>query len=184
MVNRRPAHRIGLALLDESRDSQTPLSRSKHHVFMLPWRDHTVLGDWHRDFAGKPDEIDVTDAEVETLVSEINERYPGLRLHPDEILHRNASLGLLEGHRSRRDAAQARLVNHAVVHGARGIISLVGATWGTARLDAVRVVDEVFRRSGKTPPSSRTSTVPVYGGDLESLEALVHTRIRCRLPSR
>ena len=186
VVNRRPTHRIGLALLDESRDSLTPLSRSKHHLFMLPWRDHTVLGDWHREFAGTPDEIDVTDAEVETLVGEINERYPGLRLHPDEILRRNATLGLLEsrgsGTRRRRDAAQARLVDHAVVHGTRGIISLVGTTWGTARLDAVRVVDEVFRRNGKAPPPSRTSTVPVYGGDLESLETLVQEAHEAALP--
>ncbi|MFV2006906.1 MAG: FAD-dependent oxidoreductase [Longimicrobiales bacterium] len=186
VVNRRTTHRIGLALLDESRDSQTPLSRSKHHLFMLPWRDHTVLGDWHRDFTGTPDEADVTDAEVETLVGEINERYPDLRLHPDEVLHRNAALGLLESRRSgtrrRRDAAQARLVDHAVVHGTRGITSLVGATWGTARLDAVRVVDDVFRRNGKTPPPSRTSTVPVYGGDLESLEALVREAHEAALP--
>lgn len=186
VVNRRPTHRTGLALLDESRDSQTPLSRSKHHLFMLPWRDHTVLGDWHRDFAGTPDEIDVTDEEVETLVGEINERYPGLRLHPDEILHRNAALGLLESHRGgtrrRRDAAQARLVDHGVVHGIRGIISLVGATWGTARLDAVRVVDDIFRRNGKTPPLSRTSTVPVYGGDLETFEALVQKAHEAALP--
>ena len=185
-MNRRPTHRIGLALLDESRDSLTPLSRSKHHLFMLPWRDHTVLGDWHREFAGTPDEIDVKDEEVETLVGEINERYPGLRLHPDEILHRNAALGLLESHRSgtrrRRDAAQARLVDHAVVHGTRGIISLVGATWGTARLDAARVVDDVFLRNGTTPPPSRTSKVPVYGGDLESLEALVQEAQEAALP--
>jgi glycerol-3-phosphate dehydrogenase len=186
VVNRRPSHRIGLALLDKSRDSQTPLSRSKHHLFLLPWRDHTVLGDWHRDLAGTPDEIDVTDAEVETLVGEINEGYPGLHLHPDEILHRNAALGLLESHRNgtrrRRDAAQARFVDHAVVHGTRGIISLVGATWGTARLDAVRVVDDLFRRDGKTPPPSRTSEVPVYGGDLESFDAVVREVHEAALP--
>ncbi len=177
VVNRRPTQRIGLALLDENRDSRTLLSRSKHHLFMLPWRDYTVLGDWHRSYTGAPDEIDVTDEEVETYVGDINERYPGLRLHPGEVVQRNAALGLLErykgGARGIRDATQARLVDHAVVHGTRGIISLVGVTWASARLDAVGVVDEVFQRIGTTAPPSRTLAVPVYGGDLGSLENLV-----------
>ena len=177
VVNRRPTYRTGLALLDESRDSRTPLSRSKHHLFVLPWRDHTVLGDWHRAYAGAPDEIDVTDEEVETCVRDINQRYPGLCLHPDEVVQRNAALVLLEqydaGTRRMRDAAHARLVDHAVVHGTRGIISLVGATWGTARLDAVRVVDEVFRRIGTNPPPTSTLVMPVHGGDLESLGDLI-----------
>ena len=177
VVNRRPTHGYGLALLDESRESRTPLSRSKHHLFVLPWRDHMVMGDWHRAYSGTPEEIDVTDEEVETCVRDINERYPGLHLHPGEVVQRNAALGLLEqyksGTRHMRDAAQARLVDHSVVHGTDGIISLVGVTWGTARLDAVRVVDDVFRRVGVTPPPTRTQVVPAHGGDLESLDALV-----------
>jgi len=177
VVNRRPTHEYGLALLDESRESRTPLSRSKHHLFVLPWRDHMVMGDWHRAYSGTPEEIDVTDEEVETCVRDINERWPGLHLHPEEVVQRNAALGLLEqykgGTRRMRDAAQARLVDHSVVHGTDGIISLVGGTWGTARLDAVRVVDDVFRRVGVTPPPTRTQVVPAHGGDLESLDALV-----------
>ena len=177
VVNRRLTHRMGLALLDESRDSQTPLSRSKHHLFVLPWRDRMVLGDWHRDYTGTPDDIDVTDEEVEICVGEINERYPGLRLHPGEVAQRNAALGLLEryrgGTRRMRDAAQARLVDHSAVHGTRGIMSLVGGTWGTARMDAVHVVDDVFRRIGMSPPPATTLTAPVYGGDLESFDDLV-----------
>ena len=177
VVNRCPIHRIGLALLDESRDSRTPLSRSKHHLFVLPWRDHTVLGDWHRAYTGAPDEIDVTDEEVETCVGDINERYPGLRLHSGEVVQGKAALGLLErykgGTQRMRDATQARLVDHAVVHGTRGIISLIGVTWGSARLDALCVVDEVFHRIGTTVPPSRTLTAPVYGGDFGSFETLV-----------
>jgi len=177
VVNRRPTQPIGLALLDESRDSQTPLSRSKHHLFVLPWRDHTILGDWHRSYTGAPDEIGVTDQEVETCIGDINERYPGLHLHPDEVVQRNVGLGLLErfksGTRGMRDATQARLVDHSVIHGIRGIISLVGGTWGSARLDATGVVDDVFRRIGTTAPPSRTLAMPVHGGDFSSLENLV-----------
>ena len=177
VVNRRPTHGNGLALLDESRESRTPLSRSKHHLFVLPWRDHMVMGDWHRAYGGTPEEIDVTDEEVESCVRDINERYPGLRLHPGEVVQRNAALGLLEQYRGdtrrMRDAAQARVVDHSDVHGTRGIISLVGATWGTARLDASRVVDDVFRRAGMTPPPTCTEVVAAHGGDLESLDALV-----------
>ena len=186
VVDRRPTHENGLALLDESRDSRTPLSRSKHHLFVLPWRDHMVMGDWHRAYGGTPEAIDVTDEEVETCVRDINERCPGLRLHPGEVVERKAALGLLEPYKGgtgrMRDAAQARLVDHSVVHGTRGIISLVGATWGTARLDAVRVVDDVFRKVGVTPPPTPTQVTPVHGGDLESLDALVQEVHEAALP--
>ena len=177
VVDRRPNHRTGLALLDENRDSGTPFSRSKHHLFVLPWGDHMVLGDWHRAHTGAPDDIVVTDEEVETCIRDINERYPGLRIHTDEVVQRNAALGLLERYKvgtgRMRDATRARLVDHSVVHGTRGIISLVGGTWVSARLDALGVVDEVFHRNGTTARPSRTLEVPVYGGDLSSLEDLV-----------
>jgi len=186
VLSRRPTQRIGLAVLDESRDSRTPLSRSKHHLFVLPWRDNTVLGEWHRAYSGIPEEIDVTDEEVETYIGDINDRYPGLRLHPREVVQRNAALALLEpkkgGTRPVRDVAKARLVDHAMVHGTRGIISLVGATWGTARLDAVRVVDKVFRQIGIVPPPTRTLAAPVHGGDLESLDDLVREVQKAALP--
>ena len=177
ITNRRMTHGTGLAMLDESRDSQTPLSRSKHHLFMLPWRDHTVLGDWHRPYDGAPDEIDVSDEEVESFIADINERHPGLRLHPDEVTQRKSALGLLERYKtgtpSMRDATQARFVDHSVVHGIRGIVSLVGVTWGSARLDATRVVNAFFEQIGTTAPPSRTLAVPVDGGDLGSLDELV-----------
>ena len=186
VVNRRPSYGNGLALLDESRDSRTPLSRSKHHLFVLPWRDYMVMGDWHRAYGGAPEEIDVTDEEVETCVRDINERCPGLHLHPGEVVQRKAALGLLEPYKGgtgrMRDAAHARLVDHSVVHGTRGIISLVGATWGTARLDAARVVDDVFRRVGVAAPPTRTQVVPAHGGDLESLDALVQEVHDAALP--
>jgi glycerol-3-phosphate dehydrogenase len=176
VVNRRPAHRIGLALLDETREAQTPLSRSSHHLFMLPWRNQTVLGAWHRDHPGTPDDTGVTDEEIETCISEINARYPILNLHPDDLVQHNAALGLLERHKGSltgvRDAAHARFIDHAVVHGTRGIVSLVGAIWGSARLDAARLVDDVCRRLGIEAPETRTSITPVFGGDIESLEQL------------
>jgi glycerol-3-phosphate dehydrogenase len=80
------------------------------------------------------------------------------------------------------DAGQARLVDHSAVHGTRGIISLVGATWGTARLDASRVVDEVFRQIGVNPPPSSTLAAPVYGGDLVSLDDLVQEIHEAAMP--
>lgn len=178
IVDRRPPHRMGLALLDESRDSHALLSRSKHHLFILPRRDHMVLGEWHMPYSGRPEDIAVTDEEVESCVDGINERYPGLRLHSSEVVGKNAALVLVEGpgagRRRARDVVQARFIDHAPVHGTRGIMSLRGATWGTARLDAVHVVDEVFRKLGEAPPPSNSLELPVHGGDLESLDGLVH----------
>ncbi|HKJ02528.1 MAG TPA: FAD-dependent oxidoreductase, partial [Longimicrobiales bacterium] len=177
VVNRRPTHRMGLALLDQSRDSDTPLSRSKRHLFVLPRRDQLVLGEWRRDYSGVPEEAYLTDQEVETCVAEINGRHPGLRLNPSEVVRKNVALGLLEPPRRRtehaREAAGARLIDHSVAHGMRGMVSLVGATWGTARMDAARVVDDVFRRFGTSGPPSAASSMQVYGGDVESLEDVV-----------
>jgi glycerol-3-phosphate dehydrogenase len=173
VVNRRPVHKMGLALLDPSRRSGTALSRSSHHLFILPWRDRTVMGEWYRDYRGDPDAVGVTDEEVETLIGEVNESYPGLRLHPDEIVRRNVSLGLMERSRNPNKTAGPRLVDHAVVHGIRGIVSLLGSTWETSRMDAQRVVDEACRRLGASTSASSTSHAPVHGGDFESFGTLV-----------
>lgn len=184
-IDRRPTHRMGLALMDESRESSTPLSRSKHHLFVLPWRDQLVLGAWHRDHA-RGEQMVVTDQEVEGCVRDINEQYPGLHLHPSEVTGRQAALVLLErsgrGLRGPRDAFEGRLVDHSVVHGTRGMLSLVGATWRTARLDAERVVDLVMRQLGVDPRPAATLDSPVHGGDLRSLDEVVREAHEAALP--
>jgi len=145
-----------------------------------------VLGVWQKRYAGTPDDVDVTDQEVQACVDEINERHPGLRLHPGEVVQRNTSLSLLTGRETGTSAtprvAPPRIVDHSALHGTLGIISLVGSEWGTARADAARVVDEVLRRTGTRAPASSTSAEPVHGGDTTSLDDVVQAAHEASLP--
>jgi glycerol-3-phosphate dehydrogenase len=80
------------------------------------------------------------------------------------------------GHRS-------ALVDHAEVHGCENLITLIGLRLTTARLEAERAIDLVFRKRGQRPPAGRTSTTPVHGGRIPGWDELVAEVTRETAPS-
>ena len=186
LVTTRPApHDVAVAVLGGTHDPDAVLSRSKRHLFVIPWRGRTLVGVWHLPWDRSPDAVTHSPDEVERYVAEVNEGYPGFDLRPDEVSLVNAGLVLFgenaEDARNLSYGKRAMVVDHREADGYDGLLTLMGIRWTTARGDAAALVDHVFQRDGKQPPPTRTDATPVHGGNFESFAGLVR-RIRMDVP--
>lgn len=186
LVTNRPApHDVALAVLGGTNDPDAVLSRSKRHLFVVPWRGRTLVGVWHVPYERSPDRIEYGEGEIQQFLDEVNEGYPGFNLRQDEVSLVNAGLVLFgdneQGAQNLSYGKRSMAVDHRERDGIEGIVTLVGIRWTTARLDAARVVDQLFARDGRKGPRCQTADTPIHGGNFTSVAELVR-RIRMEVP--
>lgn len=166
-----------LALQAQTIDSDAILDRGGRHLFLTPWRDHTLVGVWHKVYEGPPDHYQVSEDELQTFLDEVNSAYADLNLTLDDVSLCVA--GLIPFGESEADGKKlsfghhSRLIDHAREHGIGGLITLIGVRFTTGPVEAVPAVDLVFRELGKRAPASRLQETPLVGGDIDNFEALV-----------
>jgi glycerol-3-phosphate dehydrogenase len=176
IVGRRLTPDCALALPGTTSDPDALLSRGTRHLFVVPWRRYTLVGVWHVVHRGAPDDFTVKPEEIAGFVREINGICPGLQFGVGDVSKWNAGLVLFgrnePGARDLRYGHRSRIIDHAAAHGLHGLLTVIGVRYTTARGVARRVIDQAFRRMGKTPPPSRTESAPIFGGDFETFEHL------------
>ena len=171
IVPRRLIGDKAVAVLGETKDPDALMSRARRHLFVVPWRDYTLIGVWHVVYEGDPDKFTVNERELQSYLDEVNGAYSGLNLSLDDISMWNAGLVLFGENKPQAEnlsyGKRSRIVDHQVESGLQGLISLVGVRFTTARGAAQKVVDMTFRKLGRRPPRSTTLHAPVFGGNID-----------------
>lgn len=189
LVTDRPAPAMGIGCPTESRDADALIDRGGRHLFWLPWRERTIVGVWHREYAGSADLIEVDDAEIRGWVDEVNRAFPGFDLHPGEVSLVNAGLILygedIHEARAHSFGKHSLLIDHGVDDGMEGLISLIGVRATMARGEAEKAIDLALSKLGLPRQRSGTASTPLTGGGFESFERLVAQIASCAhdLPS-
>jgi glycerol-3-phosphate dehydrogenase len=184
VTTRSISNDYALAVQARTKDPDAILSRGRRHLFLVPWRDCTLVGVWHRVHRGRPDEFTVTEEDIQGFLDEVNEAYPILQLTLQDVSMWSAGL-ILFGH-NRPGATdlsygkRSELVDHATADGVDGLVTLIGVRFTTSRGVAERAVDLVFGKLGKVPPKSRTATIPLAGGDIGSFDGFLRSAVAQR----
>jgi len=186
-VLKRPARGAhALAVLGRTHDPDALVSRNARHLFLVPWRERTLLGVWHKVVPDDPDALAVYEDEVATFLGEVNAGCPALRLTPDDVSCFNAGLVLFGENRpgaaDLRYGHRSRLVDHAVTDGVDGLLTSIGVRWTTARGVAEAVITLAARKLRRRVPPSRTAETPVFGGDIADVGAFIERTVRSRPP--
>src|SRR5205814_754517 len=92
VIPRRLLHGAALAVQTRYRDPAAVFARGNRHLFMVPWREYTLIGVHSRLYEGEPSRLAVTEAEVREFLDEINEANPRLGLTLDDVSVVNAGL--------------------------------------------------------------------------------------------
>lgn len=178
LVIRRPLlQERALALQTKYRDPNAVLSRGTRHLFMVPWREVTLIGVNSVIYRGDPDSLTVTQAEIQDFLDEINAADPSLQLAPGDVAQVLAGLlpigseRLVDGNIS--FGKRPLLADNAATDGVEGLITAITNRYTVARLVAERAVDLVFRKLGQTPPPCRTTELPLYGSHFGPVAELV-----------
>ena len=178
VIKRRFSDNYGLGVRINLKDPDAFLSRKGRHIFLVPWRNYTLVGVWHLIFEKNPDDITVTREELQSYIDDINTAIPILDLKIDEISMVNTGLTLFgdntSGKKDLRFGKRSILVDHTIEHQIEGLISLIGVRATTARAMAEKAINLAFKKLRKKSIKSRTHELPIYGGGFENFEKLLH----------
>lgn len=166
-----------LAAQTKYKDPDAVLSRGNRHVFLVPWRNRTLIGVNSRVWPGDPYALEVTEAEVAGFVDEVNSAAPHFGLTLDDVAM--VYVGLLPFGRNDAGAVdlsfgkRSHLIDHEAAEGIRGLVSAISIRFTTARGLAEQAIDLVFRKLGKTPPPCPTEYTPLHGARFDRFAGLV-----------
>lgn len=145
-------------------------------LFLVPWRDVSILGTSHDVHDSTPDDVPVTRWDLEAFLADAREAFPLARLRASDVrlIHRGL-LPMVAGRGSHVSLLRESLVVDHRRHGVPGLISMFGVRYTTARQTAADAVDAVFRQLGvETPPPCRTAELPLAGGAIPDMRSFEH----------
>lgn len=174
---------MALAIQGRSRDADALLARPARHLFMVPWRDSTLIGVWHSIVRREPDIVALPRSELLQFLAEVNDCYPALELGESEV--QRVDFGLVPfGDSSRQQGGlsfgkQSRLIDHRN-HGVAGLISLINVRYTVARRDAFDAVNLGELQLGVRGGRADSEWRPLHGGNFDDFLAAVRACARER----
>lgn len=155
------------------------------HLFILPWRDVTIIGTTDTVFDKNPDDLDVTDEDIASLLGLTNACLPEAHLSRADVRHAYAGLRPLiddgGGGGSYNASRKSEVVDHGAEDGLHGLLSAIGGKWTTARHVAETVVDRVARLLETPARACETASTPLPAGNIGRFTAF-QANARARFP--
>jgi glycerol-3-phosphate dehydrogenase len=186
VVKRKFGHELSVALMAQTKDPDAFLSRPARHIFIVPWRDYSLIGTWHKVVKPSPDEISISAEEIDSFIDEIHGAYPALELSRDDVTMCNWGLVPFGENQTNTTnlsyGKRSIIADHARLNGPDNLVSLVGIRVTMGRGDAALAMQAIAEKLGddqKTPP---TNEIPIFGGDIPDVSEL-GSRIERLLPA-
>jgi glycerol-3-phosphate dehydrogenase len=152
-------------------------------LFVAPWRGRSLIGTAYAAYDEDPDDFRVTENDVRTFLEDINRAYPPANLSAEAVALAHGGLVPISGvdrRTGRVQLATCYQIHDFRDHGVKGMVSVVGVKYTTARHVAQKVVDRVFELWECKPPKSASALIPLHGGEIEQFEAFLRTQISKR----
>jgi glycerol-3-phosphate dehydrogenase len=159
-----------------TREAALTVAAGGGHFFVLPWRGHSLLGTTDTAFPGAPDDVSVTEADIQGFLGFVNEHLPSSHLKRSDVIHFYAGLRPLvaDGARSTYGASRrAEMIDHQKDDRIDGLFSVIGGKWTTSRHLAEQVVDAIVTKLGAKARACATGTAILPGGLARFSEFLV-----------
>jgi len=135
-------------------------------IFVIPWREFSLVGSTDTDFAGDPDRVHATREEVDYLLGEVRKALPDPRVNAGAVVYTYAGVRPLSFEEGKRESDVSRA--HRVVSEVGGhFLSITGTKLTCFRSLAQQLGDQVVRTLGRGG-ASRTARVTLDGTDDEA----------------
>jgi glycerol-3-phosphate dehydrogenase len=178
VVNRRFHPTMAIAIQGRTRDADALLARATRHLFLVPWRDRTLVGVWHKVVTREPDQVALERSELLQFIEETNAGCPGLALSEADVCI--SGFGLVpfgkvaqQGAGSLSFGKESRLIDHWQRDRLAGLITLVSVRYTVARMDAAAALDLACRQLGVDASTRESLSARVPGADFEDFEAFL-----------
>ncbi|MGH7277098.1 MAG: glycerol-3-phosphate dehydrogenase/oxidase [Candidatus Rokuibacteriota bacterium] len=132
-------------------------------IFVIPWREFSLVGTTDTDFQGDPDRVHATRDEVVYLLDEVRGVVPDPRVSVDHVAYTYAGVRPLTYEEGRRASDVSR--EHKVIAEEGGrFLSVTGTKLTCFRSLAAGLGDQVMRTLGRRKPS-RTDQLTLDGAE-------------------
>jgi glycerol-3-phosphate dehydrogenase len=139
--------------LTSRRRNQGMLHRGGRHLFLIPWREHSLVGTTYGPYRGDLDELRPLEEDVRELIDDINQAAGESLLDRQRVRHAFAGIYPLVDDEVNPQIYQGtgryQVIDHRQRDGLDGLVSVFGAKFVTARLLAEKAVDLVTTQLGR-----------------------------------
>jgi glycerol-3-phosphate dehydrogenase len=148
--------------------SRAANDRPSQVLFIVPWRDKSMIGTWHIPWKHDPESFRINEQVIQDFTDGINRAHPALKLSLRDIHH--VTWGYLPVNKADAGTKPVRLtrdgvvIDHQTNEGVAGLISVLGVKYTTARVVAERAVDLAVNKLDLAAIKCRTDVTPVKGG--------------------
>ena len=169
---------VGLSSSNQTSDQDAVLDKGSRFLFAAPWRQTSMVGTWYFPFRQSPDALNVSDAELQTCIDDINAAYPAVELSLNDIEY--VHYGLLPSTGVSPKTGEVQPAKHYQVidhrkHGVSGLLTVSGVKYTTARDVAEKVTNQVADILQCSLAPSKTHQTPICGGNIQDFDGFLQT---------
>jgi glycerol-3-phosphate dehydrogenase len=152
--------------------SMTPSGR---HFFLIPWRNHTLIGTTDKPFTGNPDDYHVTRESIMELIDDINSSFSDGKLNYADVQHTYGGLRpLVEEDTSETYSSSRKYeIYDNKKDGLNGLITVEGGKYTTSRKLAENCLQIVASKMQRSLGKSITDKQYLTGCEIKNLDAFL-----------
>ena len=152
LLNREPLADHALAVAPRKAGGRT--------YFLVPWKAKLLAGTGHVPWFGGQEKPMPSTEDLQEFLNDLNLAVPSLEVHQNDILYVFAGLLPVTKVGSVNLATQEVIFNHADHGGPRGLYSISGVKFTTARLVAEKILSRIYRENQVCQHTGNTTFRP------------------------
>jgi len=149
-------------------DKKAVVNKKSSLQFAIPWRSKTMFASLHLPCDETPENVTITEDEINSYLDCINEGFPGPNLKREDVHHVLWGIIPAEEKGSAAPLKQYKIIDHKKEEGISGMGTVVGVKYTTSRDVAEKAIDMVMAQLNQEKPYKhpQTKEIPVWGGDI------------------
>ncbi len=149
------------------------INRGGRHVFIIPWRNHSLIGTTYDAYADDLNDVQATEDDINELMSDINSALGQKILNRDKVKYSYAGIyPLIDNEINTRvyqGTGEYQIIDHEEKEHIEGLVTVFGAKYTTARLLAEKAINRLALKFRKKLTSCQTRNTPLPCGDISDI---------------
>jgi glycerol-3-phosphate dehydrogenase len=164
------------------KDKDALISKGARLLFIVPWRNVTLIGTAHKPYTGISESYRVSEPEIDEFLAEANAAMPGADIRRDEVTFHCGGLLPMAG--VNQQTGDVRLVKHfqLIDHQDRdrmeGLVTVLSVKYTTARGVAEETLNLVCRKLNCKSRKSTSARTRLWGGEIDRFDQFLSEQIK------